>query len=390
MPDFSTLLTERASAVAELHRSVEQSGWGSIDLKEAVKAGDALKQAASEFQARAAARVALESRAELGHKGFAQREGFKSAEGLLQFLTGVGYQEANRQIENGKMLAEAETANELGAAPGGDTGGGDEAGGGDGAGGPGAGGPGASADPTQLPPRVIPWRELVGDALRANLISVDAADVIRRVLSEITGVDQQALTAAAQALMDASPGLSREQLFRRARQLRDVIDAEHIPDREQKQRDNRFVKLWIDDQGMHRGIWCLPPEDGVHVAAAFRQIMSPRRPTPKFRTTDTGAVIDTDAQSGSSSEGGSGDDDACTDLDTTDDHGSADANGSVPASEVPVDDRTWDQRAADGFMDIFRLAGNKDTGTVFGSRTPCVRVIITAERFIDGTGPGHI
>src|SRR3990170_997063 len=54
------------------------------------------------------------------------------------------------------------------------------------------------------------------------------------------------------------------------------------------------------------------------------------------------------------------------------------------------DPRTTEQIAADAFADIVRVAVDADPGTLFGSRRPAVRVVVTEHNLTTRTGYGQI
>lgn len=334
MPSPSDTLRDQAAVVADLGGTVDAfAALDSAALTEAARSIASLRRAVDQFAAMAAAEVARRSRHELGHQGLAQRAGFLNPVAMIQSVAQVGRQEAARMVEAGALLADAHFSARAGVT-------------GDGGAGVTDDDPAAGAT-SSLSEN---WRSLLAAAVSAGTLSLDAMDAIRRVLADITGVDEAVLALAAEQLIAASRSLSPEQLFRRARQARDLIDAEGIARREKQQRDLRSVRTWWDSNGMHCGTWRLAPEDGTLVAEAFAQILSPRRGGPRF--------IDPAAR--------------------------------AAAQDLVDDQRTDEQISADAFAEMIRIAADADPGTIFGSRRPAVRVIVTADRLEKRDGPGHI
>jgi hypothetical protein len=96
------------------------------------------------------------------------------------------------------------------------------------------------------------------------------------------------------------------------------------------------------------GSFLLDSEDGGTLLAAIDTVLSPRRGGPRF----------------------------------------VDAREKARADEVLTDERSNDQLVADTVMDMIRLAINADPGTIFGSRTPAVRVHVTEEVLVSRQGHG--
>lgn len=88
---------------------------------------------------------------------------------------------------------------------------------------------------------------------------------------------------------------------------------------------------------MFQGSWALGPEDGALVDNALQNLISPRRGGPRF----------------------------------------IDADDIARADRIEHDPRTTEQILADGLVEMVRLAIDADPGTLFGSKRPCVQVIIT-------------
>ena len=168
----------------------------------------------------------------------------------------------------------------------------------------------------------------LGEAVLNGTLSVDAAAAITRGLGS---TDDTPLIAAA-ASLDA------DELFKRARHLREQLDADAVERREKEQRDLRSFRYSRREDGMLRGSFLLDAVDGALVTAAFDAVLSPRRGGPRFVSSDQAA-----------------------------------------ADSALVDDpRSTEQVAADALVAMVRLAVDADPGTLFGSRRPAVRLVMTA------------
>jgi hypothetical protein len=337
MPPLATSLLDAATCVARHCSGVEggtAEGFAALDteaLTAATRAIADLRRTVDQFAALAAGEIAHRSRRELGHQGLAQGAGFVSPVAMIQSLTQVGKAEAARQVETGTLLVEVETSARIRAAV--------------------ESGDIPAADvPTAMTGALAPqWQTLLASGVLDGRLSLDKVDAIRRVMAEISDFDDATISTAVGDLIDAAPGLNPEQLCRAARHARDLIDQGGIEAREKRQRDQRSVRTWWDANGMFCGSWRLPPEDGTLVAEAFEQILSPRRGGPRF--------VDPEARR--------------------------------TAEDLIDDVRSDEQITADAFTDMVRLATDADPGTLFGSRRPAVRVIVTAERLEHTSSDGQ-
>ena len=307
----------------------------STQLMGAVHAVADLRRQVDQFAALAAGEVAHRSRRELGHQGMAQKAGFVSPVAMIQSVAQVSKHEAVRLVEMGTLLAGVEHSAQLlnGAAPA-DSGGSDV----------------SAGDPDRCAGVLAPdWHSLLAAAVGEGRVSLDKVDAVRRVMSELTTTDDTAIIAAVTGLISVATHSTPEQVFRAAKRARDVIDADGIERREKQQHDLRSVRTWWDGTGMHCGSWRLAPEDGSLVAEAFEQILSPRRGGPRF----------------------------------------VDLAGQKTAEELLNDVRSDEQIAADAFTAMMRLAVDADPGTLFGTRRPAVRVVVTAGLLQQHDRPGN-
>ncbi|WP_150306837.1 DUF222 domain-containing protein [Planctomonas psychrotolerans] len=308
------------------------------DLRAAQDRITALRRHVDRYAALAAAEIAHRSRPEVGNGGMAQSAGFISPEAMLQSISGLSRPEAVKLVKLGTIIAETEAVEALTTSPVRTS----------------TGGPGGEdipAGPIPSPSVPPPWQAPLVAALTAGVLSMESTDAIRRALGDTgPGVSADALTEACTQLIEQASGSSPDQLFRKAKHLRDGLDGEGIERRERTRWDSRLVRRWKDDNGMHCGRWCLPPEDGALVNAAFDEILSPRRGGPR--------MVDPEAK--------------------------------AAAEDLLHDERTNDQIAADCFVAMIRLAVDADPGTLFGHRRPAVRVVVSNVHLRARAGHGRI
>ena len=297
MPNLPLHLRETADAVARIGAE-----FASLS-DDALLGGQRLiaehRRAIDQFSAGIAGEIARRSHRDLGVAGLAQRAGFLNAESLIQSVTKSTRAEAAKFVQVGAL------------------------------------------DP-QSP---------VASAVVDGTLSVDAAQSITRGLgSPDRAITPSVLAHASTALLDDASRLDADALYRRARDLRDELDANSVARREKEQNDQRYFRGAKQRDGMYRGSFLVGAEDGALVTAAFEAVLSPRRGGPRF----------VDPQ-------------------------------QVAADEALVlDKRTDEQIAADAFVSMIQLAVDADPGTLFGKRRPAVRVLVTATSLTTGIGAGRI
>ena len=280
-----------------------------------------LRRHADTYAAWAAGEIARRSSRELGFTGLAQRNGFLSPEALIQSATGGTRTEAAKLVAVGTLLGQTEAAEDL-----------------------------READPGS-PFAELPWLGVVAGAVRAGTLSVDAAEAIRKGLGDLDpGVPAEKLAAAALFLLGEAATLNADQLHRRARRLRDQLDAEGIARREKTQRDARSFRIWRQADGMYRVSALLPPEDGRLVELIVDGATSPRRGGPRF----------------------------------------VDPRTQERADALRDDPRNTEQIAADTILALLQIAVEADPNTVFVGRRPAVRVLVTETGLTYQTGHGQI
>lgn len=185
-----------------------------------------------------------------------------------------------------------------------------------------------------------PWMAPVSDALAVGEVSVGAAAAIRSGLGEPDDVvSSDDLLDAARAVLDEAGAQPPEQVARRAREARDDLDEAGVVDRERALRDKRFLKLIPQADGMTRLLGLLDPESAARIGDAIDLVTAPRRGGPRF----------------------------------------VDDTARARAQRIIDDPRSTEQLALDALVEMVRIAGAADTGRVFGSRRPAVRVHVSLD-----------
>ncbi len=199
-----------------------------------------------------AAETQHRSRRELGHSGLAQRRGARSAEVLIQHVTGVSGVDARSLVRVGTLVTELTSPPRAGSAP-------------------------LGALPES------PWLNSVAAAVATGRLSVAAAEAIR------VGLGQPAEQVSAESLGDAAAELVREarevtleRLAASARARRDELDEAGIALREQERRDRRYLHLIPQPDGMTRISGLLDPESAAGLVGAIDAVTAPRRGGPRF------------------------------------------------------------------------------------------------------------
>ncbi|MFC5500655.1 DUF222 domain-containing protein [Lysinimonas soli] len=196
-----------------------------------------------------------------------------------------------------------------------------------------------------------PWLGEVATHVTTGSLSIGAAAAIQTGLgapSPTVAADD--LADAAHSLLESAASLPPEKVARQARELRDELDEAGIIDREAALRDKRFLRLTRQPDGMTRLVGLLDPESAALVTDAVDAVTSPRRGGPRF----------------------------------------VDPEVAARADAVIRDERTTEQLAVDALVEMVRIAACADSGRVFGTRKPAVRVHVTASDLARGAGAGRI
>ena len=184
-----------------------------------------------------AGEVARRSAPELGHHGISQRLGHRTPAKLIQSITGATARDVGQVVRIG-VLEQSR-----------------------------------------------PWLGVLATTIADGTVSTDAADAIRAGLGEPReGVTAGSLAAAAVRLAAQATSLDADQLFTRARHMRDDLDADGIIDRERADRDARSFRLHRLRDGNVRAVWQLDPVDGSVLAEIYDRATSPKLGGPRFGT----------------------------------------------------------------------------------------------------------
>jgi hypothetical protein len=175
-----------------------------------------------------AGRVKELSDRELGNAGLAQSKGARTAEVLVQQLTGLSKHEAAAAVRVGSRAGFLES-------------------------------------------------------VRPEDLGVAKVDAVRRGLGEASAaVSEDELRSAAERLAAEAPQVSVENLAAKARAARDELDAENIARRDQEQRAAEYLSITLRGDGMYDVYGRLRPESAMVLKTATDAIISPRRGGPRF------------------------------------------------------------------------------------------------------------
>ncbi|WP_375385650.1 DUF222 domain-containing protein [uncultured Microbacterium sp.] len=270
----------------------------------------ALANDAARLQAVLAGVAAQRSRRDDGGGGLAAGQGFASPVSLIQSITGGTKADATRQVRVGVALVE-------GAA-------------------------GEPADPTIK--AAAPWHEPLRTALLSGALTPAQHDAIRgglgepAVIGDIT-IDSEAVceawTLAAEGLVAEASQMPVEELGKRARIIRDLLDPTGAEARFAKRYESRAYRMWTDADGQHHAKITYDDEMALWVRTILDAALRPRRGGPRFVN-------------------------------------SADVTA---ADKLRDDPRTNDQLAYDLLMDVLRAGALASASDVFGARQPGVRLV---------------
>ncbi len=251
-----------------------------------------------------AAEIDKRSSRELGYDGLAQRAGARTPENLVSQLTGTSVREARDLVAVGRVLD---------AAP--------------------------------------PWLGDVASGVGDGSLSIGAAAAITNGLGTPTAdVAADDLLDAARRLVTEAPGLSPEQVARRAREARDELDAAGAQSREEALRAKRSLRWRRDASGLTHLHAVLDPESSAIVVPALETILAPRRGGPRFLDPDEVARADA----------------------------------------IVNDPRTTEQLALDALVELLRIGVAADDGRIYGQRKPIVRVHVAERDLASRTGSAAI
>ncbi|MCI4658742.1 HNH endonuclease signature motif containing protein [Cryobacterium zhongshanensis] len=289
-----------------------------------------------------AATLARRSRPELGGQGLAARRGYRTPEDLLQTISGSSKSDAVKLLGVGRLLVETDAAEKAareaaeaqrlldeippldGAVP--------------------------ALPPVDLPvpaAAVPPWHAPIGRALGEGWLSVEKADALRKGLGDLDrAITPEKLTSALARLLSEARTLNADQLFKRARRVRDVLDEAGIAAREKAAYDDRSLRFYRLHTGQVRMVGLFAPEDGEYLMQTYDAITSPRRGGVRF----------------------------------------VDKEQAAWAKRVQDDPRTTEQLTADAFLALTKLGVKADPKRIAGGRNPAVRMVTIHPRSTTPTG----
>ncbi|MDJ0376174.1 DUF222 domain-containing protein [Cryobacterium sp. PH31-L1] len=334
MNNLAMELARAANAVAALGgSSAEFAGLSDVEVLAARVPIAALLRLANTAAALLAGTIAERSRPHLGQSGLAARHGFGTPALMVQQATGLSRIEAGRLVAVGVLMSETETAERRAAEA-------REA----------ARLAQAAADAAEAaeaeavppvepaPPVVVPWQAPIMHAVADGTVSPGVGDALLRGLGTLDqAITAEKLAAALRVLLVEAPRLNTDQAYKRARRLRDELDAAGILAREKQARDDTIWSVWRRADGMVTLHALLPPEQGELWIATYDALTSPRRGGVRF----------------------------------------VDPERAAWAQSVKDDLRTVDQIAADSFTQLLKLGTDADPNTLFGGRRPVVQIIVT-------------
>ena len=326
--------TRYVNIVTAMRERVERiSACGSLDVEASAlpeRAGEltddvllstmrdlaALANDATRLQAVLAGVAAHRSRREDGHAGLAATLGHASPVALIQAVTGGTKADASRQVRVGESLLGVSGARGEGAA--------------------------TTAD-LKSDDLVPPWRRSLRQALLEGTLTTAQHDAIRAGLGEPpTGDDErvhEAWALAAEGLIDEAGSLAVEELAKRSRTMRDLLDPTGAESRSARRYEGREFRMWIDAEGQHRARIAFDDEMALWLRTVRDSALRPRRGGPRFVTADERAAAD----------------------------------------ELAGDPRSNEQLEYDLVMDLIRAGALASHEDVFGARQPGVRMIVVKD-----------
>lgn len=277
------------AAVAVL-RGVPRTGYGSVadaELLSLVELAGEARRLVDAHLALAAGELDRRSSHDLGAAGLARRAGARTPEELLTRVTGAPGRDVVTAVRVGRLTQHD---------------------------------------------------SVLGDAVLGGVVSVPAADAIRAGLDGAAADPRLVDDATALLCVDAAI-LDPDRLRKRAREVRDELDASGIAAREAVLRSRRSIRRLDLRDGMKRIIWDYDPLTAAIVDEVYDRATSPRRGGPRF--------VDPDAVE--------------------------------KADRIAADDRTTEQLASDAFTELLRQAATVDPDVLVGRGTPAVRILVPVD-----------
>ena len=195
------------------------------------------------------------------------------------------------------------------------------------------------------------WLTTVAGAVTDGTLSVAGAAAIVSGLGKPTEtVSCSELLEVATVLVSRAGGATPEDVARAARTARTQLDTASVADLEAHRLSKRTLTWFQNPDGMTRLSALLDPESAAIIIGALNTALSPRRGGPRF----------------------------------------VDPLEVKRAQRLLDDPRSNDQLAVDTLVDIVQLATRAaDAPTVFGQKSPAVRVHVQAEALKTGQGFAH-
>lgn len=370
MPEFEVLFTAaidaaRAAVAAIPDELARIKALSDPKLLSAQRGLSELRRLIDSRSSTIAGEVAFRSRRELGYAGLARREGFGTAEKLIQNETGSTAREATTLVVVGTMVHEALISTV------------------------------ANAGSGELPEGCEvrePWLSVIGAAVASGELTMEKARAIKAglgepsvesgdsgVSSEEPGVSSEDLAELASRLLGEAGPLNADRLFSLAREYRDELDVAGIALRERAIYEQRSFRRSRRPNGLSR--YTIDPdiETAAYIDNLFDNLLSPRRGGPRF----------------------------------------VDPEDKAWAETIANDERTNDQYLHDAFAGLLRLGVDADVADrasarvtslaggntrasgrtritaahrarIVGSRVPAVRVLTTARTLATHRGSGRV
>ena len=283
----------------------------------------AIANDANRLKAVLAGVAARRSRREDGHSGLAATQGHATPAALVQAITGGTKADASRQVRVGTALLE-DVSPEAAAEE-----------------------PAAASDGK---PEALPWHDPLRRALLDRMITSEQHDAIRVGLGEPPRDDgvtpefaREAWALAAEQLIVEAATAPTEELAKRARTVRDLLDPEGAQARFDRRFDERSYRMWVDADGRNHGRISFDDEMALWVRSMLDAGLRPRRGGPRFVSDEERAT----------------------------------------AEALAEDPRTNEQLEYDLLMDVLRAGSLANASEVFGARQPGVRMVVVK----DAVGP---
>jgi len=200
------------------------------------------------------AEIARRSTPDDGQDGLAKREGFGTPEQLVASISGGTTGDAHKLIEVGDAMARGEKEPQVGTA---------------------TAGAGTDESPDRAAFRPAPRFAAVRDGVRAGKLSIDAANMITRMLTriwdrhEVLRLGLEDVARVERLLVQRAHGLSANRFGRIVRQLEAQMDSGRHALTEELQRQERSVTMYEDQSGMFVLRAVLDAENAAPVRAAI-------------------------------------------------------------------------------------------------------------------------